>query len=47
MTSSQTATHALPSYLNPERLGPWVFYLTQVDRVTPELGRLSKWVETL
>lgn len=47
MTSSPTATHALPSYLNPERLGPWGIYLTQVDRVTPYLGPLSKWVETL
>ena len=47
MTSSQTATHALPSYLNPERLEPWGIYLTQVDRVTPYLGPLSKWVETL
>jgi len=33
--------------LNPERLGPWGIYLTQVDRVTPYLGPLSKWVETL
>ena len=37
----------MPSYLNPERLGPWGIYLTQVDRVTPYLGPLSKWVETL
>ena len=47
MSSSPTATHPLPSYLNPERLGPWGIYLTQVDRVTPYLGPLSKWVETL
>ena len=47
MSSSPTATHPLPSYLNPERLGPWGIYLTQVDRVTPYLGSLSKWVETL
>ena len=47
MSSSPAATHPLPSYLNPERLGPWGIYLTQVDRVTPYLGPLSKWVETL
>ncbi|THU05553.1 Glu/Leu/Phe/Val dehydrogenase [Lampropedia puyangensis] len=39
--------HALPSYLNPEHLGPWGIYLKQVDRVTPYLGHLAKWVETL
>ena len=42
----QTA-HSLPSYLNPEDLGPWGDYLEQVERVTPYLGNLSKWVETL
>ena len=39
--------HALPSYLNPKELGPWGVYLEQVERVTPYLGRLTKWVETL
>jgi glutamate dehydrogenase (NAD(P)+) len=39
--------HALPSYLNPEHPGPWGIYLQQVDRVTPYLGSLSRWVETL
>ena len=42
-----TSAHALPSYLNPEHLGPWGVYLQQVDRVTPYLGSLSRWVETL
>jgi glutamate dehydrogenase (NAD(P)+) len=42
-----TSPHALPSYLNPEHLGPWGIYLQQVDRVTPYLGSLSRWVETL
>jgi len=28
-------------------LGPWGIYLQQVDRVTPYLGHLAKWVETL
>jgi glutamate dehydrogenase (NAD(P)+) len=44
---SQTPTHALPSYLNAEDLGPWGNYLQQVDRVTPYLGSLARWVETL
>eukprot|EP01034_Spumella_vulgaris_P032137 gene32137-39691_t len=42
-----TTEHALPSYLNPEDLGPWGQYLKQIDRVTPHLGNLSRWVETL
>jgi glutamate dehydrogenase (NAD(P)+) len=41
------SSHALPSYLNPDHLGPWGIYLQQVDRVTPYLGGLSRWVETL
>ena len=39
--------HTLPSYLNPDDLGPWGVYLQQIDRVTPHLGPLSRWVETL
>lgn len=39
--------HALPSYLDPDNLGPWGQYLEQIDRVTPHLGSLSRWVETL
>jgi glutamate dehydrogenase (NAD(P)+) len=42
-----TATHAIPSYLQADQLGPWGTYLQQVDRVTPYLGHLSRWVETL
>lgn len=38
---------SLPSYLNPDDPGPWGNYLEQVERVTPYLGTLSKWVETL
>ncbi len=44
---SQTPSHALPSYLDPNHLGPWGIYLQQVDRVTPSLGSLGRWVETL
>ena len=39
--------HALPSYLDATHLGPWGIYLQQIDRVTPYLGHLSRWVETL
>ena len=42
-----TSPHALPSYLNAKDLGPWGIYLQQVDRVTPYLGTLSRWIETL
>ncbi|MCB1978334.1 MAG: Glu/Leu/Phe/Val dehydrogenase [Burkholderiaceae bacterium] len=40
-------SHPLPSYLQADHLGPWGNYLKQVDRVTPYLGSLSRWVETL
>lgn len=46
-TSPAALTHALPSYLDPQHLGPWGIYLQQVDRVTPYLGSLARWVETL
>ncbi|MEY4978732.1 MAG: Glutamate dehydrogenase [Pseudomonadota bacterium] len=45
--SPAALTHALPSYLNPQALGPWGDYLQQIDRVTPYLGSLSRWVDTL
>ncbi len=50
MTSNSTPAatqHALPSYLDAKHLGPWGNYLQQVDRVTPYLGSLARWVETL
>ena len=40
-------THTLPSFLDSKNLGPWGVYLQQVDRVTPYLGGLERWVETL
>ncbi|MBU6501595.1 MAG: Glu/Leu/Phe/Val dehydrogenase [Burkholderiales bacterium] len=46
-TPPATAAHPLPSYLQADNLGPWGVYLQQVDRVTPYLGNLSRWVETL
>lgn len=44
---SEHSTQQLPSYLNAHDLGPWGIYLEQVERVTPYLGKLGKWVETL
>ena len=41
------SSHPVPSYLQADNLGPWGNYLKQVDRVTPYLGNLSRWVETL
>ena len=35
------------SYINPTPGSPWDTYLAQVDQVTPHLGRLARWVETL
>jgi glutamate dehydrogenase (NAD(P)+) len=37
----------IPSYLIPHDIGPWGVYLEQIDRVTPYLGSLARWVETL
>lgn len=37
----------LPSYLNPNDVGPWGIYLEQVERVMPYLGTLAHWAETL
>jgi glutamate dehydrogenase (NAD(P)+) len=45
--SPAALTTALPSYLDPQHLGPWGIYLQQVDRVTPYLGSLARWVDTL
>ncbi|RZI39877.1 Glu/Leu/Phe/Val dehydrogenase [Herbaspirillum sp. HC18] len=39
--------HEVPSYLTPHGIGPWGVYLEQIDRVTPHLGSLARWVETL
>ena len=39
--------HEIPSYLTQHEIGPWGIYLEQIDRVTPYLGSLARWVETL
>ncbi len=46
-STAAPSPNALPSYLDAANLGPWGIYLQQVDRVTPYLGHLSRWVETL
>ena len=42
-----SSQHEIPSYLTPQGIGPWAVYLEQIDRVTPYLGSLARWVETL
>lgn len=46
-STAAPSPNALPSYLDAHNLGPWGIYLQQVDRVTPYLGSLARWVETL
>lgn len=43
----QQNTRPLPSYLNPNKPGPWAVFLEQLERVSPYLGDLNKWVCTL
>jgi glutamate dehydrogenase (NAD(P)+) len=40
-------THSIPSYLTHNGSGAWGTYVEQIDRVTPHLGGLARWVETL
>ncbi len=47
MSAPCTPSLSLPSYLQADRLGPWGIFLQQVDRVTPYLGELACWVDTL
>jgi glutamate dehydrogenase (NAD(P)+) len=35
------------SFVHPTTDSPWGTYLSQVDRVTPYLGHLARWVDTL
>ena len=39
--------HTIPSYLQADNLGPWGVFLQQIDRVTPYLGELAYWAESL
>jgi glutamate dehydrogenase (NAD(P)+) len=40
-------THQALSFVSPTANSPWGTYISQVDRVVPYLGRLSRWAETL
>jgi glutamate dehydrogenase (NAD(P)+) len=40
-------SHSIPSYLSGDALGPWGVFLQQIDRVTPYLGELAFWIESL
>lgn len=46
-SSQQAPVHEIPSYLDPNNIGPYEIYLEQVERVTPYLGKLAYWIETL
>jgi len=39
--------HEVPSYLSRDNIGPWGIFLQQIERVTPYLGELAYWVESL
>ena len=47
ITSDPSLPHQIPSYLTPHEVGPWGDYIEQIERVTPYLGSLSRWVETM
>ncbi|SDN43155.1 Glutamate dehydrogenase/leucine dehydrogenase [Ensifer sp. YR511] len=44
---TNACTTANLSYLNPDVPEPWASFLEQIDRVSPHLGALSRWTETL
>lgn len=50
---NQAESHTKPgtqpglSFLNPAAPEPWASFLEQIDRVTPHMGNLARWVETL
>src|SRR5690625_4801914 len=43
----EQSKHSIPSYLNKEDVGPCGICLEQIYTVTPHLGELCKWVDTL
>ncbi|MBE2242683.1 MAG: Glu/Leu/Phe/Val dehydrogenase [Burkholderiaceae bacterium] len=47
MTSAPVDTKSELSYMSPRPDSPWGTYLGQVDRVTPYLGPLQRWVDIL
>lgn len=46
-TVHNTSSQVRLSYLDSTQPEPWASFLEQVDRVTPHLGPLSRWAETL
>ncbi|GAA5502183.1 glutamate dehydrogenase [Deinococcus xinjiangensis] len=46
-TDTPAPTRDIPSYLDPNNIGPYEIFLEQVERVTPYLGKLAFWVDTL
>jgi glutamate dehydrogenase (NAD(P)+) len=42
-----SALKDLPSYVDPNHVGPWGIFLEQVERVLPHLGDLAQWADTL
>ena len=42
-----TNQHSQLSFLDPARAEPWASFIEQIDRATPHLGPLSRWIETL
>ena len=45
--SENQVAHEIPTYLDPNNIGPYEIFLEQVERVTPYLGKLAYWIETL
>ena len=45
--SENKVAHEIPTYLDPNNIGPYEIFLEQVERVTPYLGKLAYWIETL
>src|SRR3569832_817520 len=43
----KSSQYEIPSYLATHGTGAWAVYLEQIDRVTPYLGELARWVEAL
>jgi glutamate dehydrogenase (NAD(P)+) len=47
MPLGDSAANPSLSFLDSARPEPWASFIEQIDRVTPHLGPLSRWIETL
>ena len=45
--ATQLAKNTMLSFLDPAKPQPWASFVEQIDRVTPHLGKLAYWAETL